>query len=67
MSPDVPTVKVSVLTGLNWSKWLLVIDIFTHILLNLLTFIALQILQKVSLCCAMLLFGVLLHKRQIYT
>ena len=42
---------------LNWSKWILVIDIFNEILLMFLTFIALQILWKVSICCLKFLFG----------
>ena len=37
---------------------MLVIDIFNQILLTLLTFIALQIFQKVSVYCARLLFSV---------
>ena len=57
MSPDVPTVKVRV-EILNWSKWILVIDILNHILLTLLTFITLQSLRKVSICCTRLLLDV---------
>ena len=60
MSPDVPTVKVRVLTNDFTCKWIsvYVIDIRNQILLTLLTFIALPILRKVSIWCERLLFGV---------
>ena len=40
---------------LNWSKWILVIDILSQILLSLLPFIALQIMRNVLICCVRLL------------
>ena len=46
---------------LNWSKWILVVDILTQMLLTLLTFIGLLILQKVLLCVGWFLFGVSNH------
>ena len=53
MSPDVPT-KVCVFTSdfwiLNWSEWILEVDIVAKILLTLLTFIALLVLWKISTC-----------------
>ena len=59
MSSDVPTESVFSLVTLTFeSKWILVKDVLNQILLSLLVFIALQILRKVSVCCARLLFGV---------
>ena len=43
---------------MNWSKWILVVDILTQVLLTLLTFIALLISRKVSIYGGWFLFGV---------
>ena len=44
---------------LNWSKWFLVVDFLTHILLTLLTSVAIPILRKkISICRRWFLFGV---------
>ena len=59
VSPDVPTKFMFLLvTSYLESEWKLVIDILNQILLTILTFIALQILRRVSKYCARLLFGV---------
>ena len=58
ISLDVSKSAFSLVTfNLNGRKWTLVVDIFDQILLTLLTFITLQFLRKVSICCARLLFG----------
>ena len=61
MSPDVPRVRVSVFTSdFNFElEYMDISDRHSHqILFTYLTFIALQILRKVLICCARLLFGV---------
>ena len=62
ISPLVPAFKVLVFTSdfkfWNGCKWLLMVDILTQILPPLLTFIALPILQEISICHWWLPFGV---------
>ena len=61
MSPDVGIQSSRFykwLKILNSSKWILVVDILTQILLTLLTFIALLILRKISICRGYFLLGV---------
>ena len=62
MSPDILELKVCVLQViLNWSKWILVVDIPTKILLTPLKFIALVILQKVLISREKVLFCMSYH------
>ena len=60
MSPDVPAFKVCVFTSDFKLFWIgvIIVDILTQILLTLLTFIALPILRKISICRRWFLFGV---------
>ena len=60
MNPGLPAFKVYGCTCdlkiLNWSKWMLVLDILTQILLTLLTYTL--ILWRASICAGWFFFGV---------
>ena len=62
MIPDVTTYKVSIFTSdykfLMWVNELLVVDILTQILLTLLTSVAYQFCEKMSICRRWFLYGV---------